>query len=139
MAAAGRPKGSINKKSLLLLKKLEKQQFDVASELIEIYGQNKKILCDLVARMHDNIDNGRSPVEGFSEQELALYDSTNKDLVQMLLRMLAFLYPKLKALQIGGESSDQIVFNISTLPQISGNQESKSKPPHPGNVVNLGK
>ena len=114
-----RPKGIPNKRSQLLLRKLENDhKFYVAKELVEIYGYNKQILCELVNKIQDNIDNDRSPLNGFSDDEVTLYNTTNKEVLNTLVRMLAYLYPKLKSMEVGTGTGEKITFNISTLPAI---------------------
>lgn len=106
-----------------LLRKLEQEHsFDAAKELIEIYGYNKKILCYLAAKVHKNIDEGKSPLTDMTDDEIVMYNTVNKDVLNMLIRMLAYLYPKLRSLEVGGGTGDKIVFNISTLPQADGNK-----------------
>lgn len=115
-----RPKGKPNKRSELLLRKLENDhKFYVAKELIQIYGQNKEILMNLATKMQENIAADKSPLAGFSQDEITLYNSSNKDCLNMLLRMLAYLYPKLKSMEVGTGAGDKVVFNINTLPSFS--------------------
>lgn len=115
-----RPKGTPNKRSQMLLRKLENEhKFHVANELIEIYGYNKKVLCNLVAKIQDNIDAGTPMLTGFTEDEVELYNMTNKECLSTLIRMLAYLYPKLKSMEVGTGSGDKVVFNINTLPTLA--------------------
>lgn len=124
-----RKKGVPNKRSQLLLRKLEQDhKFFVAKELIEIYGYNKKILCELAAKVQENLDKKVSPLAGFTDDEITLYNQTNKECLSTLLRMLAYLYPKLKSMEVGAGTGDKVVFNISTLPSLSPSIKPESNP-----------
>jgi hypothetical protein len=125
----GRPKGSTNKRSQLLLRKLEDDhKFYVAKELIEIYGMNKKVMVSLMATMSLNMEEGRSPEYGMNEDQLNLYTNTNKELIAILVRLLAYLYPKLKAFEVNQGSSDKVVFNINTMPDVQAEKEQPEQP-----------
>lgn len=129
----GRPKGSQNRRSQMLLRKLEDDhKFFVVNELIELYGYDKQILVSLAERIGLNIENGDSPTAGFNEEEIETYNAANKNATGILMRLLAYLYPKLKATEISSGSGDKVVFNINTLPEVSNQPESKD---HKAQVV----
>lgn len=122
-----RPAGSPNKRSQMLLKKLENDHnFHVAKELIEIYGYNKQIYAKLMETMALNITRGLSPEANMNEDQMNLYTNTNRELINILIRLLSYLYPKLKATEVSAGTGDKIVFNISGMPDI---KQSYSPPP----------
>lgn len=116
---AGRPKNTPNKRSQMLLRKLEEEhKFFVAKELIEIYGYNKEVLVNLADKIHMNIVNNRSPLYNFVQNEIDLYNVTNKEVINILVRVLAYLYPKLKAMEVNQGTGDKIIINVSGMPDI---------------------
>jgi len=93
----------------MLLRKLEDDhKFYIVNELIEIYGYDKKILVNLAARVADNIEKGESPNFGFSEEEAEMYNNANKNCQNILVRLLTFCYPKLKAMEINQGTGDKV-------------------------------
>lgn len=115
MGKAGRPKGSRNKASRELLWKLEKEHdFFVVQEIMDIYHEMGKVAKPLVERAVKNAEAGLSPTHGFEEDELEMLNNTYKNRWTILEKLLAYCYPKLKALDISsGQGADQITFNIN--------------------------
>jgi hypothetical protein len=66
----GRPKGSRNRLSQKLIRKLEDDHdFHVVNELIELYGYDKQIFLSLAKRIAENLENDLPPNFGFTEEE----------------------------------------------------------------------
>ena len=134
---SGRQKGTPNRRSQMLLRKLEDDhKFFVVNELIELYGYEKKIVVSLAAKIADNLEAGNPVNAGFNEEEAEMYNAANKNATGILVRLLAYLYPKLKATEISSGSGDKVVFNINTMPEVSS--EKKQQHP-PAEVVQLKK
>jgi hypothetical protein len=74
------------------------------------------------------------PNFGFTEEEAEMYNNANKNCQTLLMRLLAYLYPKLKATEISSGSGDKVVFNINTMPEVSS-EHSKEQPKHSGQVI----
>jgi hypothetical protein len=124
----GRPKGSQNKRSQMLLRKLEDEhKFFVVNELIELYGYEKQVLVSLATKIAENIEKELPVNFGFNEDEADMYNAANKNATGILTRLLAYLYPKLKATEISAGSGDKVIFNINTLPEVSQQPESNHK------------
>jgi hypothetical protein len=113
-----RKKGVRNKDSWVLLKKLEAGGFHVANEFIELYNSQKKILGGIIDKMLENKLGNRPLTEGLNEDDVQIYMSLSKEQMGSILRALAYLYPKLKAIEHGTGTGDKIVFNISGMPEI---------------------
>jgi len=128
----GRDKGTPNRRSQVLLRKLEDDhKFFVVNELIELYGFEKRILLNIGAKMEKNIL-AESPINaGFNDEEADMYNAANKNATGILVRLLAYLYPKLKATEISSGSGDKVIFNINTLPEVSSEQPKE----HKGQVI----
>jgi hypothetical protein len=125
----GRPKGVPNKRSQKLLHELEHDHnFHVAKELIELYGANKVILLSLIEKIHENKEKDKPLTFGLSEEEIDIYSLLTKEQTGILIRLLAYLYPKLKAMEVGAGTGDKVVFNISGMPDFSNEKKSKDKP-----------
>ena len=113
--------GTISKRSQTLLKKLESDHdFHVVRELLEVYGYNKKLYIPLFNTMIENM--AATPPKpltaDMSEQEVNLFHMLNKELMATLQRLLAYLYPKLKAMELKHGSGENIIFNINTMPEV---------------------
>jgi hypothetical protein len=120
-----RKKGVRNKDSWRLLKKLEEGGFHVANEFIELFNSQKKILGSLIDKMLENKLNERPLTEGLNEDDVQIYMSLSKEQMNSILRALAYLYPKLKAIEHGASTGDRIVFNISGYPELVNEPEGK--------------
>ena len=128
----GRDKGTPNRRSQMLLRKLEDDhKFFVVNELIELYGYEKRILLNIGAKMEKNIEMDLPINAGFNEEEADMYNAANKNATGILVRLLAYLYPKLKATEISSGSGDKVIFNINTLPEVSSEQPKE----HKGQVI----
>jgi hypothetical protein len=131
----GRNKGTPNRRSQMLLRKLEDDnKFFVVNELIELYGYDKTIIVSLATRIGENVAAGDPPNTGFTEEEAEMYNNANKNAQGILVRLLAYLYPKLKATEISSGTGDKVVFNINTNPEISAEQEQPENN-HKGQVI----
>jgi hypothetical protein len=125
--AGGRPKGAPNKRSQMLLRKLEDDhKFHVIKELLEIYGYNKNLYVPLFETMINNVGEGKKMTCGMDEDEVNLFQMLNKELLATLQRLLAYLYPKLKALEVGSGTGDKVIFNISGIPDVGIKPEKNS-------------
>ena len=123
-----RKPGTLNKRSQKLLHQLENDhKFYVVNELIEIYGYDKKILVSLAERVASNIQLELPPNHGFTVAEAEMYNNTNKNCQNILIRLLSYLYPKLKATEISAGTGDKIVFNISGTPDITTSNKDRAK------------
>jgi hypothetical protein len=113
----------------MLLMKLENEnKFFVVNELIELYGYDKLVVLSLAEKIKDNIEAELAPNYGFTEEEAEMYNSANKNCQTILIRLLAYLYPKLKATEISAGSGDKVVFNINTNPDISAGEKAEVIP-----------
>lgn len=125
----GRKKGVPNRRSQMLLRKLEDDnKFFVVNELIEIYGYDKKVLVATAVKISDNLEAGLVATAGMEEEEVEIYNAANKNATSILVRLLAYLYPKLKATEISSGSGDKVVFNINTLPEVSSEKKQQHPP-----------
>ena len=115
-----REKGVPNKRSQVLLRKLEDDhKFFVVNELIELYGYEKSILVNIAAKIGKNIEEDKPVNAGFNDEEADMYNAANKNATGILVRLLAYMYPKLKATEISAGTGDKVVFNINTMPELS--------------------
>ena len=131
----GRDKGTPNRRSQMLLRKLEDDhKFFVVNELIELYGYEKQIVVSLAEKIGKNLEANLPVNQGFNEEEAEMYNAANKNATSILVRLLAYLYPKLKATEISSGSGDKVIFNINTMPEVSS--EKKQQHP-PAEVVQL--
>jgi len=132
----GRPKGSENKRSQKLMRDLEdNHKFFVVNELIELYGYDKQIIVSLATRIGENVLAGDPPNTGFTEEESEMYNNANKNAQAILIRLLAYLYPKLKATEISAGTGDKVVFNINTAPELSSEHQEQPKPASSAKVI----
>lgn len=113
-----RKKGVPNKDSLRLMRILEAGGFHVAQELIELFNSQKEVLGALLCKIKANIIKKSPLTKGMLDNEVDIYLQLSKDQTGTLIRMLAHLYPKLKAVEHGTGTGDKIVFNFSGLPEV---------------------
>ncbi len=131
----GREKGTPNRRSQMLLRKLEDDnKFFVVNELIELYGYEKQIVVSLAAKIGKNLEANLPVNNGFNDEEAEMYNAANKNATSILVRLLAYLYPKLKATEISSGTGDKVIFNINTIPEVSSEQ-STEQPKHKGQVI----
>ncbi len=131
-----REKGVPNKRSQVLLRKLEDEnKFFVVNELIELYGYDKPILVNLAHKIGQNIEAKLAINHGFSDDDADMYNAANKNATGILVRLLAYLYPKLKATEITAGTGDKVVFNINTMPEISTEKDSPAEPEQNSKVI----
>lgn len=129
MAKTGRPRGVQNRASGRLLHKLTvDHRFDVVGKIVRLYEDNEKLLLSMRAKMDLNLENDKHATFGFEDAELALFNSLNKDQLTMLMKILAYCFPKLRSLDIQEGSSDKIIFNITGL--TGGVSQQKQLPPN---------
>lgn len=115
----GRPEGIPNKRSQMLLRKLEDDHnFHVIRELLELYGYSKKLYVPLFNTMIENLAAEKPMMSGMSAEEIDLFKQLNKELTAVLMRLLTFMYPKLKAMELKHGDGEQIIFNINTIPDV---------------------
>ena len=113
---AGRPPGSKNKPRLEVLKDLEREyDFNLVKKFVKMYTSTEKINDHLLNTIMYNIASNNSDITmGLTEGEVITFNETRKDLWTMLKQMMAFCYPKLKAMEVhGGGDGEVITFNIS--------------------------
>ncbi len=136
-----REKGVPNKRSQVLLRKLEDDhKFYVVNELIELYGYDKQVVVTLAEKIAYNIEIGAPVNFEFTEDEADMYNAANKNAVGILVRLLAYMYPKLKATEISAGTGDQVVFNINTMPELStAPAEPEQEPQQNAKVIPLHK
>jgi len=116
----GRPKGSRNKASRELLWKLEKEHnFNVVAKIIKLYSEIEEVYQDLLLKCMKNIEAGKLVTSGLLPEEVDMLNNSQKNLWNILSKLVAYCYPKLKALELDPGDSDQIVFNISIPPKIT--------------------
>ncbi len=131
-----RDKGVPNKRSQVLLRKLEDDhKFFVVNELIELYGYDKQILVNLAQKIGQNIEAELALNHGFSDDDADMYNAANKNATGILVRLLAYLYPKLKATEISSGTGDKVVFNINTNPEISASSAEPEQEPQQNSKV----
>ena len=136
-----REKGVPNKRSQVLLRKLEDEnKFFVVTELIELYSYDKQILVNLARKIGQNIMDELPINHGFSDDDADMYNAANKNATGILVRLLAYLYPKLKATEITAGTGDKVVFNINTMPELTtAPAEPEQEPEHNAKVIPLHK
>jgi len=109
-----RPKGSPNKRSLELLKKLERDHnFHIVPKIVKLYEENEELYQPLLEKIRENIRKGLPMDARFDEAEVEIFNSVRKDTWVILSTLLAYCYPKLKALEVQAETADKITFNIN--------------------------
>jgi len=120
---------TVNRRSAMLLQKLEgEHKFNVVKELIEIYGYNKEVLMNLADKMAKNIAEGNGPLHEMEQPEISMYNACNRNVLDILVRLLSYLYPKLKALEIGAGTGEKITFNINTVPDLKAAGKPEQQP-----------
>lgn len=116
----GRQKGTPNRRSQMLLRKLEDDHnFHIIKELVNIFQGNKEKLEHLLDKMGKNQQEGKPLDIGMSDGELIIYQQLTKDQLNILVRLLSYCYPKLKATEINTGPGEKIVFNISGMPNMA--------------------
>ena len=112
--AGGRPKGTPNKRSQMLLKKLENEHnFFVVKKIVELYNEIDEMARPLVERAIENVQNGLSPTAGFTENNVEMLNGSQKNRWSILEKLLAYCYPKLKSMEVATGSGDHVSFNIN--------------------------
>lgn len=92
----GKPKGSLNKRTITFLETLEKEDFNPAAALIEIYREAKKtydnygIIYQAIEEARDAKGQNSFPTEDKADKYLKIALDAAKDLA-------SYSYPKLKA------------------------------------------
>lgn len=111
----GRPKGSQNRASRELLYKLEKEHnFFVVKKIVALYDEIEEAAKPLVLKALENARNSLSPTHGMSDNEVDMLNNTQKNRWTILGKLLAYCYPKLKALEVDATTDfDKIQFNIN--------------------------
>jgi hypothetical protein len=100
----------------MLLRKLEDDhKFYIVDELVGIFKGNKAMIAPITEKMFKNQADGYNLDFGMNEEELEIFKDISKTQLTILVRLLAYCYPKLKATEINTGSGDKIVFNISGL------------------------
>jgi len=123
---AGRKKGIPNRKSQELLNRLTKDHnFDIVDEILYHYMENKCLAAYFADRMKNNISANYPPIHGFTEEELDFFNSINKQIIDTLMKLLGYAYPKLKATEISAGTGDHVTFHINTAPNL------EAAPPQP--------
>ena len=123
MAKAGRPPGSPNRRSQMLLLQLKNDHsFDIVDEVLELYGYSKEIYLPLFKKVQLNLSQDLPPTAGFEETEVSAMNKAAKSMGDILGKLMAYCYPKLKAIEVGQASGDKIQFNI-TIPTIDDPQK----------------
>ncbi len=69
-------------------------------------------------KLLDNKANDRPLTEGLNEYDVQIYMTLSKEQMNSIVRVLAYLYPKLKAIEHGTGTGDKIIFNISGVPKV---------------------
>lgn len=107
------------KKTSMMITELQKKGFEAIDEFISVYDIDKKVFTQMSERIMNNIQEGRPPFTGMYKEEKDLYGKLSADLKNSLLRLMGYLYPKLKALEIDTGSQQPVVFNISGIPNLN--------------------
>lgn len=116
---AGRKLGTPNRRSQMLLIQLRNDHdFEIIDEILELYGHSKEIYLPLFDKIRKNLDNKLSPTAGMLEGEISALNEAGKSMGDTLGKLMAYCYPKLKAIEIGQSSGEKINFNIS-IPSVS--------------------
>lgn len=116
----GRPKGSRNRNSWKVLDELRKHNFDIITEVVELYGYSKEIYVPLFQKMMENRVNNLPLTAGMVEEDVDAMNAAGKSMGDILGKLLAYCYPKLKALEIGNTSGEKINFSIN-IPTVDPN------------------
>jgi len=115
---AGRPPGARNKNSWKVLNELKKHNFEIIPEILEMFGNSKNIYMSIFKQVQENIEKGIHPItQGLVEEEIEVMNDAAKSMGDILGRLLGYCYPKLKALEVGTTTGEQINFSIN-IPQI---------------------
>ena len=118
MAKVGRKAGIPNRRSQMLLVQLRKDHnFEIVDEILELYGYSKAIYLPLFAKVRQNLDQELSPTSGMDATEVTAMNEAGKSMGDTLGKLMAYCYPKLKAIEIGQSAGEKIHFNIS-IPNI---------------------
>jgi hypothetical protein len=120
----GRPPGARNKNSWKVLNELKNHNFEIIPEIVEMFGHSKEIYMALFTKVHENLEAKRSPTHDFTEEEVDMMNNAAKSMGDILGKLLGYCYPKLKALEVGTSTGEQINFNIN-IPQIEQAQAPK--------------
>lgn len=109
-----KPKGTKNKRSRELLFKLEKEHnFRVVRKIVQIYNEMEELAKPIVEKAISNAKLGYELERGISEEELEMMNNYYKNAWNILGKLLAYCYPKLKALEVGTADTDNVTFNIN--------------------------
>jgi len=115
---AGRPVGSTNKNTRMLMLELKNNyDFSIVEEILELYGYSKQIYLPLFKKVQINLAQDLPPTAGFVDTEVTAMNEAGKSMGDILGKLMAYCYPKLKAIELGQGGGDKIQFNI-TIPKI---------------------
>ena len=71
----------------------------------------------MFAKVQENLDKGRPPTEGMENGEIQALNTHAERMGMTLKQLMAYCYPKRKAIDIGQHSGENIQFNIS-IPKV---------------------
>lgn len=83
-----------------------------------MYNRQNALLNGLIDKMLNNQLKKNPLTHGFTEGDLQVYLMLSKEQMGSIMRALAYIYPKLKAIEHGTGTGDKIVFNFSGLPEV---------------------
>ena len=109
----GREKGTRNKNSWKVLNELQKHNFDIIEEVLELFGYSKGIYVPLIMTAMDNLKNQLPMTTGMAEEDVNAMNAAGKSMGDILGKLMAYCYPKLTAMKIDPGSSDPITFSIN--------------------------
>lgn len=122
-----RPKGSQNRNSRKFLHILTKDHnFDIIKKLVNIYNVNEEVYLDLMGRMQEAVDQNINPVSVLTAEENSLRTSLGSEIITILKTMVAYAFPKMKALEVANEQEERISFNIN-IPAVGDKAKASKK------------
>jgi hypothetical protein len=110
----GRKKGTPNKNSAFVRRQFEKMGFNPLLELVDLYKISKEDFTYLVLKIAQNKEQDLPMFAGLTDNEQDLYKSLPNELANNLHKMLPFMYPKLKALEVNQGEGRKITFQLNT-------------------------
>jgi len=120
----GREKGTRNRNSWKVLNELEKHNFDIIDEVMDLYGYSKQIYTPLFKQAMENINKKLPVVAGMVQEDVDAMHAAGKSMGDILGKLMAYCYPKLTAVKVDTGATDKINFSIN-IPVVEKPKEKK--------------
>jgi len=115
-----RKPGSRNKDAKEFLAQLKDRNFDMVDEYLKLFKRNKRVIARFFSKLEKAYTDAEAKGEPtprletiLTEGELDFFKEVRGENINILTRMAGFCYPKLKAMTVASNLSDQIVFQIN--------------------------